>query len=118
MSGVEELLRETGRGLEPEVQRQLKGFLGGILRGYLPQTWVFQTDDGTASLVVDRSGAVSVVPGVAPQADVTVEIPRARLEAALRTRDRTKVPPGRLTVTPHTSKGRTAFDYLRGRLGL
>jgi hypothetical protein len=38
--------------------------------------------------------------------------------AALKTRNKDAVPPGPLTVTPHTAKGKTAFDYLRSRLGL
>ena len=118
MSCVEELLRQTGRQFEPELQHRLKGLFGGLIRGYLPQVWVFETDDGTASLLVDKTGTVSVVSGTAPHPDVTVEIPHDRLAIALRTRDRAAVPPGPLTVTPHTGKGKTAFDYLRSRLGL
>jgi hypothetical protein len=118
MSDVEKLLREAAREIEPQLQHRLKGFLGGIIRSYLPQTWVFQTEAGTASLVVERDGTTSVVGGASPHPDVTVEIPHDRLVAALKTRDATKVPPGPLTVTPHTSKGKTAFDFLRGRLGL
>jgi hypothetical protein len=118
MSCLEGLLRDAGRQFEPEIQSRLTGFLGSIVRSYLPQTWVFQTDDGTVSLVVDTDGKVSVVGGAALHPDVTVEIPHDRLVAALRTRKRESVPPGPLTVTPHTAKGRTAFDYLRGRLGL
>jgi hypothetical protein len=118
ISCIESLLRERGRQFEPEIQRQLTGLFGGIVRGYLPQTWVFETDDGTATLVVDRAGVVSVAAGAGPHPDVTVKIPHDRLVAALKTRDKAKVPPGPLTVTPHTAKGRTAFDYLRSRIGL
>jgi len=118
MGDVAGLLRDVGLRVEPEVQRQLKGLFGGIVRGYLPQVWVFATDDGTASMVVDRAGAVSVQDGTAPHADVTVRIPYQRLKVALTTRDPAKVPPGPLEVTPHTAKGKTAFDYLRSRLGL
>ncbi|MGA9840189.1 MAG: hypothetical protein WBF81_03315 [Thermoplasmata archaeon] len=118
MSCVEGLLRDAGKKFEPEIQSRLTGFLGGIVRSYLPQAWVFRTDDGTATLLVDKDGHVSVVSGEAPHPDVTVEIPHDRLVAALRTRKRESVPPGPLTVTPHTAKGRTAFDYLRGRIGL
>ncbi|MGI0129279.1 MAG: hypothetical protein ACREDE_06190 [Thermoplasmata archaeon] len=118
MTCVEDLLRETGRQFEPEVQNRLKGLFGGIVRSYLPQVWVFETDDGIASLLVDRAGAVSVVAGASPHPDVTVKIPHDPLAAALRTRRKGSVPPGPLTVTPHTAKGKTAFDYLRSRLGL
>jgi|HubBroStandDraft_1064217.scaffolds.fasta_scaffold02229_1 hypothetical protein len=118
MSCIEGLLRGAGTRFEPEIQKQLTGFLGAIVRGYLPQVWVFETDDGTASLIVDKAGTITVVTGVAPHPDVTVKIPHDRLVAALKTRNKDAVPPGPLTVTPHTAKGRTAFDYLRGRLGL
>lgn len=118
MSCIEGLLRDAGHQFEPEIQRRLQGFLGSIVRSYLPQTWVFKTDDGSASLHVDTDGKVSVTSGTSPRPDVTVEIPHDRLVAALKTRNREAVPPGPLTVTPHTAKGRTAFDYLRGRIGL
>jgi hypothetical protein len=115
---LEELLRETAGRVEPEVQRQLHGLFGGIVRSYLPQAWVFETDEGTASFLVDRAGVVSVAAGAAKNADVTVKIPANRLRVALTTRDPAKVPPGPLAVTPHTPKGKAAFGYLRGRLGL
>jgi hypothetical protein len=118
MNDLEGLLRDAGRQIEPELQRRLKGLLGGIIRSYLPQAWVFETDNGTASLVVDRDGTVSVTGGAASHPDVTVKIPHDRLVAALTTRNKDLVPPGPLTVTPHTSKGKTAFDVLRSRLGL
>jgi len=89
-----------------------------MLRTYLPQTWVFVTEDGTASLHVDRAGVVTVAPGPLPSPDVTVEVGHDRLKEALRTRRKDAVPPGPLKVTPHTAKGRTAFAYLRDRLGL
>lgn len=118
MSCLPELLTQAARRFEPELQSRLNGLFGGIIGSYLPQTWVFRTDDGTASLLVDRAGRVTVEAGEAPHPDVTVEIPHDRLAAALRNRDRGSVPPGSLTATPHTSKGKTAFDYLRSRLGL
>jgi hypothetical protein len=118
MSCVEGLLRDAGRQFEPEIQNRLKGLFGGIIRSYLPQVWVFETDDGIASLHVDAAGVVTVVAGASPHPDVTVKIPHARLVAALKTRNKDAVPPGPLTVTPHTAKGKTAFDYLRSRLGL
>ena len=118
MSEVEALLRDAVRQFEPELQNRLKGVFGGIFRSYLPQVWVFETEESTASLVVSATGAVSVVAGVAPHPDVTVKIPHDRLVAALRTGKKDQVPPGPMNVTPHTPKGKTAFDYLRGRLGL
>jgi hypothetical protein len=112
------LLENAARDIEPQVRSQLGGFFGGMVRAYLPQTWVFRTESEVASLTVGRDGAVRVGDGPAENPDVTVEATHERLFAALRTRSRANVPPGEFKVTAHTSKGRTAFDYLRGRLGL
>lgn len=118
MSELTELLRAAGTELEPEIRRRLGGLLGGIIRAYLPQSWEFKTGHGTATLTVDSAGAISVVAGSVAHPDVTIEIPLEMLRTALKTRKRDAVPPGPVHVTPHTSKGRAAFDYLRGRIGL
>ena len=118
MAGLRAALEKAARSIEPQVRSQLGGFFGGMVRAYLPQTWVFRTEQETASLTVDRAGAVTVADGAAANPDVTIETVHDRLVAALETRSRAKVPLGALTVTAHTSKGKTAFDYLRGRLGL
>ena len=118
MGSLVPLLEKAARDFQPQIQAQLGGFFGEMVRAYLPQTWVFRTDRETASLTVDRAGLVSVVPGAASPADVTVETTADRLAAALTSRSRAGVPPGPLSVTPHTAKGKTAFDYLRGRFGL
>jgi hypothetical protein len=112
------LLERVAHDVQPEVRSQLGGFFGGMVRAYLPQTWVFKTEKEVASLTVDRAGTISVAVGAAAHPDVTIETAHDRLEAALRTRSRAQVPGGPLKVTPHTSKGKTAFDFLRGRLGL
>lgn len=111
-------LRAAAKEFEPEIQRRLSGLLGGFVRAYLPQAWVFRTEAEAVTLRVDASGKVRVDPGADPTPDVTIEIPWARLRVALTQRSRAAVPPGPLTVTPHTAKGKAAFDYLRGRLGL
>lgn len=118
MTSIEELLRATAAQVEPEVQKQLKGFLGAIVRNYLPQDWVFRTEQEVVTLRVDVTGHASVETGASARPDVTVKIPHDRLAIALKTRDRAKVPPGPIDVTPHTAKGKAAFDYLRARIGL
>lgn len=118
MASLVSLLESVAHDVQPQVQSQLGGFFGGMVRSYLPQTWVFQTEKETVSLSVDRAGALSVASGAAAHPDVTVEIPYDRLVAALTTRSRERVPSGPLKVTSHTSKGKTAFEYLRGRIGL
>ncbi len=117
MSCLEELLTRSARSFEGELQARLHGLFGSVVRAYLPQVWVFRTDDGTVSLAIDREGRATVTPGAAPHPDVTVEIAHDRLRAALRSGRREAVPPGPISVTPHTAKGKTAFDYLKGRLG-
>ncbi len=118
MSCIEGLLRDAGRDLEPRVRDQLRGFFGSMVRHYLPQTWVFRTEEETVSLHVDAMGAVTVSAGALAPADVTVEVGHDRLRAALTTRSRAGVPSWPLTVTPHTGKGKAAFGYLRERIGL
>lgn len=118
MSCVEELLKAAGRDVEPEVRNRLRGFFGGMIRAYLPQTWVFRTEDGTASLHVDAQGSVTVSAGAASPADVTIEVGHDRLKAALTLRRRDALPAGPTKVTPHTAKGQVVFGYLRDRLGL
>jgi hypothetical protein len=116
MNRAATLLENVGTQIQPEIQKQLGGLFGGIVRAYLPQAWVFETDEGIATLHVDRSGAASVVEGSAERPDVTVRVPYAPLAKALK--NRTRIAPSAVNVTPHTSKGQAAFDYLRGRVGL
>ncbi|MCI4317171.1 MAG: hypothetical protein L3J96_01410 [Thermoplasmata archaeon] len=118
MSCLVGLLQAAGSDLEPRLKGQMGGFAGGIVRMYLPQTWVFRTEEEVATLGVDRTGSFRAIAGAGEKPDVTIETTHARLSAALRTRQRDKVPPGPFKATPHTEKGRTAFEFLRGRLGL
>jgi hypothetical protein len=118
MNRLTQLLADAGREWEPELQRRLGGLLGGIFRAYLPQTWVFRAGEDTATLRVGPDGDVVVTDGVSKGADVTVEVPYERLATALKQRTRDAVPSNELHVVTHTSKGKAAFDFLRGRLGL
>jgi len=115
-SSLVPLLQSVAKEAEPQVKAQLGGIFGGKVRAYLPQTWVFRTEKETASFTVDKAGSVNVAEGSAANPDVTIETRHERLIAALT--KRATVRPGEVTVTPHTSKGKTAFEYLRGRLGL
>jgi hypothetical protein len=117
-SSVADLLRPLVPELDARLKGAMNGLTGMVIRAHLPQNWTFVTERSQGSLVVSREATVLVVDGALPSPDVTVETSHARLEAALTTRDRRQVPPGPLTVTPHTEKGRRAFEFLRGRLGL
>ncbi len=118
MTSILGLLNEAAPELERQLQPQLKGPFGGLVRGYLPQTWVFITEEETTTLHVGADGGVKAAPGAAPHPDVVVETTHQRLALALKTRDKSKVPPGVTKVTPQTEKGRTAFQFVRSRLGL
>ena len=118
MSELTDLLADAGRRLEPEIRSRLNGMLGGILRAYIPQCWEFRTDAGAATLTVGPDGASTAAEGLATAPDVTIEIPFATLRTALTTRTRAPGSSTSIRVTPHTTKGRAAFDYLRGRIGL
>ena len=120
MAEVEELLAPLAEAAQKEIQSRLRGLLGGMLRHYLPQIWVFRTDRGTASLTVTAEGVAGVTGGALAPADVTIDIGHERLAAALATlAGKGKPPaPGGLKVTTHSAKGRAAFDYLRARIGL
>ena len=117
MSCIVGLLRNAAPALEAQVQSRLQGFFGAMLRHYLPQIWVFRTEEEVASLEVDPGGHVAVHDGARVPPDVTIEVGYARLAAALAG---TPPPatPGPYAVATHTAKGKAAFDYLRGRLGL
>ncbi len=111
-------LKALAPELEARLSGSLDGFTGMIIRAHLPQRWVFVTEPSTASLVVSAQGKVAVEEGAVASPDVTIRTSFERLEAALRTRDPAKVPPGPLNVDAHTEKGRRAFEFLRRRLGL
>jgi hypothetical protein len=113
-----EALAQAAPSLEAEVKTRLGGFLGGIVRSYLPQTWVFRTPGDAASLTVDGTGHVTVSPAALDNPDVTIELAAGALPQLLASRGKAAGPPAGVRVTTHTPKGKTAFDYLRGRLGV
>ena len=118
MSCIASLLGQVSADVEAQLKPRLRGLTGLFVAGYLPQAWVFVTESEIVSLFVDSQGNASVSAGRARSPDVTIETSHALLSAALRTRNPSAVPRGPLRVTPHTNKGRDAFQYLRGQLGL
>jgi len=116
---LESLLASLRPEIESQVKPQLHGLFGRIVRGYLPQVWAFRTEEESASLTVGDDGAVRVTPGVARRHDVLVSWSQKQLTAALRTRDRSKIPGGAApTVEFNSRKGKRAFSFLRSRFGL
>jgi hypothetical protein len=119
MSCIQGLLGSLSYEVEGQLKPALRGLTGIIVRGYLPQAWVFETESETVTFSVDAQGGVSTQQGDSLYRDVTIRWTHDLLASVLRTRSRASVPSGACpSVTTHTPKGRTAFNYLRGRFGL
>jgi hypothetical protein len=112
------LLEKAGKEVEAQIKPQLSGMFGGMIRGYLPQTWVFETEEGATSLHVEKDGRVTASAGALPSPDLTVRARHSALATALKERKRESLPPGAISATPHTEKGRMAFQFFRSRLGV
>lgn len=110
-------LTKMAPDLEREVAPRLQGFMGAIMRSYLPQTWVLRSETETASLTVDKEGKATVTPRALPSPDVTIEAKEAVLLASLRQGASSKAKSTDFKVTMHTGKGKTAFEFLRKRFG-
>ena len=117
MTGTLEELTKLCPRLEAEIRPRLGGLFGGFVRAYLPQTWVFRTEQDAATLVVDKNGHATAAPTADPAPDVTVRIPLREIASVL-ARKGPRPPPGTVQVTAHTVKGRAAIDYLTPRFGL
>lgn len=122
MSCIAGLLARLAPTIQGQLAPNLSGLRGLVVRGYLPQTWVFNTETESASLLVSKEGQVAAYEGSAPQPDVLIatshEVLSTALEAANGLRPRETVVRGSVTPTFYTAKGKTAFNFLRGRLGL
>jgi hypothetical protein len=119
MAELESLLTSLRPEIESQIKPHLRGLFGGIVRGYLPQVWAFRTETESASLRVSSEGSVRVSAGLLKDHDVMISWSQEQMTAALRTRDRTKIPAGTApSVEFATQKGKTAFSFLRSRFGL
>ncbi|MDO9538097.1 MAG: hypothetical protein Q7J68_07245 [Thermoplasmata archaeon] len=119
MPSLEELFISICAEVEKELKKVLKGLLSGpMVKGYLPQSWVFKTEIETITFHVDKKGNASVISGMGEEPDVTVSIDHEYLAAALTTREKPGFECKNLDIKFHTGKGQTAFGFLRKRLGL
>lgn len=116
---LKELLGQYCGETEKQLKPRLKGIEGPLLKRYLPQTWVFETESETVSFLVDADGNATVHKGDGSDRDVTVKWKHEPLCSVLRARSPSAVEEGnRPTITFHTQKGRAAFNLLRRRLGI
>jgi len=122
MACIETLLSRLGPTIEAQIKPNLKGIRGLVVRGYLPQVWVFDTGAEIASLVVDNSGNVRASSGTIQPTDILItathDLLSSALEAANGLRSRDSVIRGPIDPQFFTTKGQTAFNFLRGKLGL
>jgi hypothetical protein len=118
MGSIAPVLSGMCSEVEAQLKPNLRGFFGGMIRAYLPQTWVFTTESETVTFHVDPEGNVFVQIGRDASPDVIVQGTHAALSAALTTRNPALVPPGSIKARPVTSKGSMAFNFLRNRFGL
>jgi len=119
MTCIKGLLETVCFEVEMELKPKLSGFITGVLiSGYLPQNWVFKTESERFTFSVDRNGNASVKNRGVSKPDVTIDTDHDFLAEILRTRTRPSFQPKRFKITRHTPKGKTAFDFLRGRFGL
>jgi hypothetical protein len=114
------LARTVAPRVQEELQHHLRGLFGVIVRGYLPQTWWFSTENGQATLHVAKDGVTQVNDGKSGKPDVSIGWTEAAFLIALTTGDRSKLPLDTPAprVRVHSSKGRAAYGQLRKRLGL
>ena len=117
------LIRPMLEELAPEVQREVKAALSGLLTGavvrnHLPQAWVFETEEETVTLLVDERGNVVTREGAVSDPDVGIRAPSEDLAYVLTQR---RLPEGagqRVLRRLYTRRGRLAWNLLRNRFGL
>ncbi|MCK5038319.1 MAG: hypothetical protein KAS16_04410 [Thermoplasmata archaeon] len=118
MPSLIELFQPICAEVQTEVQNTLKGLLGGMIRGYLPQKWIFATSQDVVTFCVDKDGRASILDDIVQDPDVMIKITHDYLVHILETRSAPETEPDYLNITFQTEKGRTAFGYLRKRFGL
>ena len=119
MPSIRPLLDALAPEVEAEAKRVLANPLtGAIVRGYLPQSWVFETEEETVTFRVDPDGNARTLEGAVADPDVGVRGPSEDLATVLRDR---RLPEGagrRIEYRHFTGKGRAAWTFLKNRFGL
>src|SRR5579863_4512424 len=110
MSCLVPLLAPTARDVEKRLRPLMTGLFGSFLQPYLPQVWVFRTEEETVTLRVGADGNCSVAPGAGDEpCDVRIETSHSRLVGALRRRGPQNIPDGPLEIRFDSKKGEKAF---------
>lgn len=117
MTQLEGILAPVCPEVEAQLRPHLEGFFGGIIRGYLPQDWVFKSEAESVTVRVAKDGTVRVLGGASPSADVTIKSTLTTFRIAIASRQRGSVDSTSVEILYHSRKGKTAFDFVRSRLG-
>jgi hypothetical protein len=94
-----------------------------VIGGWLPQHWVFTTESGSSTLIVEKDGTSGGLLDASPTPDVTVEWIDSSLNVALNVAltngDQSSIPiDPRPKVTANTKKGGDALKFLGKKFGL
>lgn len=117
MPCIEGLARNRAAQGEARLKQALGTFLiGGMVRAYLPQTWVVMTEQESITIRADVQGNVRVTNGIAPTRDGDIKIAHELLADGIQ--HGRSPPPGAYQVPFYTSKGRTAFSQLKNTFRL
>jgi len=113
------LLKSICEDIEKQLKPNLHGIIAQLVVGNLPQVWVFETEIGACSVLIDTKGNARVFSGAEKDRDVTLRWRSEALSKVLERRSRDSIEPGDYPdVLVHTEKGRAAFNYLRKEIGL
>jgi hypothetical protein len=119
MDRIHHLLTGLCEEIEKQIKPNLWGLKGLIVRGYLPQVWVFETEHGACTLFLDTEGNARVFPWADQNRDVTIRWKYDSLVSVLESRSRRSISDGDYPdVFVNTEKGRAAFNYLKKEIGL
>ena len=118
MSCIEGLLSDLCGDVERELKPAVSGLLTGLLvKSYLPQDWIFRTEQESVTFHVAKSGSATSNAGESRNPDVVVEWDHDSLATVLRTRSSEGISrPPRVRIL--TTKGKTGYDQLRKRIGI
>ena len=119
MSSINSLLDGVCFDIESRLMPRLSGLQRFLIIQFLPQIWVFETEDQAVSLIVDQQGRAFTQAMNRVDRDVTIRWKHEYLASVLKTKSTSFVPlDEHPTIIFHTQSGRTAFDFLREQVGL
>ncbi len=119
MDKVQTQLESLCREVERQLKAKLRTEVGALVKEYLPQAWVFETELGSCTVYIDGEGNARVWRGADKERDLTLQWRCDALVRALESKDGLSVEPEEYpNVFVQTDKGRAAFNYLRKEFGL